>query len=332
MLKVNFLSEFYTFRNIIGVNGALVATMSQAEVMQEYVKVLFNKWGNDYDMIHCHGCFPFTSQLLKKGLKSKKPVVLSVHQNHYDIDNSFLFSKPLSQIFKLYLRRYCKLGDVLICPTEYSKGIVRRELRISKPIKLISNGIDTQKFVRSIEKRKLFRKKYRLNKPTILTVGMPTRRKGFFDFIEISKSMNKFPFMWVGKRAFPLIQPNYNINSNNVIMPGFVEDIVSAYSGCDIFCFPSYYEGEGIAIFEAISCGLPIIIRDLPTYEGRFFDGKNCLKARTNKEFIEKITFLIDNPDECKRIAKNGLKTVKEFDIKNTGKQIYETYMELMGY
>lgn len=221
---------------------------------------------------------------------------------------------------------------MLICPTEYSKGIVRRELRISKPIKLISNGVDTQKFIRSIEKRKQFRKRYRLNKTTILAVGMPTRRKGFFDFIEISKSVNKFPFMWVGKRAFPLIQPNYNINSNNIIMPGFVEDIVSAYSGGDIFCSPSYYEGEGIAIFEAISCGLPVIIRDLPTYEGRFFDGKNCLKARTNKEFIEKITFLIDNPDECKRIAKNGLKTAKEFDIKNTGKQIYETYMELMGY
>ncbi|MFW9900682.1 MAG: glycosyltransferase family 4 protein [Candidatus Thorarchaeota archaeon] len=331
MLKVNFLSDLYALRKIIGVNGALNATMSQAKVMQNYVKILFNKYGDEYDIIHTHGCFPYTSHLLKRGLKSKKPAILSLHQNHHDIDQSFLFSKPLSQIFKLYLRRYCALSDLIICPTKYSKQIVQKELRITKPIKLISNGIETRKINYSIEKRKNFRKRYGLNKQTILSVGMPTVRKGFFDFIQFSRRLKKLYFMWVGVRAFPIIQPNYKINSKNFIMPGFVEDIVSAYSGCDIFCFPSYYEGEGIAILEALSCGLPIIIRDLPVYDGRFTDGYNCLKARTNKEFIENINFLLDNPDERKRIAKNGLKTAKKFDIKNTGKQIFELYMELMG-
>jgi len=113
-------------------------------------------------------------------------------------------------------------------------------------------------------------------------------------------------------------------------MPGYVRDIIAAYSGGDIFCFPSYYEGEGIAILEAMSCGLPVIIRDLPTYEGRLFDGENCLKARNNKEFIEKIYFLINHPEERKRIAKNGLNTAKKLDIKETAKSIYETYMELI--
>jgi 1,2-diacylglycerol-3-alpha-glucose alpha-1,2-glucosyltransferase len=80
---------------------------------------------------------------------------------------------------------------------------------------------------------------------------------------------------------------------NNLIMPGYVKDIIAAYSGGDIFCFPSYYEGEGIAILEAMSCGLPIILRDLPSYEGRLINGENCLKARDNNEFIEKIYYLI---------------------------------------
>ena len=330
ILKVNFLSDLYALRKIVGVNGALNATMRQAKEMENYVKVIFNKYGDGYDMIHCHGCFPYTSHLLKRGRKSKKPAILSLHQNHHDVDHSFLFSKPLSQIFKLYLKRYCTHSDMIICPTEYSKQIAKKELGIKKPIRLISNGIETQKFNYSLEKRVKFRKRYGLNKPTILNVGMPTARKGFFDFIQFSRRLKDLYFIWVGTRAFPIIQPNYKINFKNFIMPGFVEDIVSAYSGCDIFCFPSYYEGEGIAILEAISCGLPIIIRDLSVYDGRFTDGDNCLKARTNKEFIENINFLLDNPDECKRIAKNGLKTAKKFDIKNTGKQIFELYMELI--
>jgi len=330
MLNVNFLSEFFKFRKFIGINGALVATMTQAYEMQKYVKVLFNNHGKDYDIIHSHGCFPLTFQIVKKAIKLKKPIVMSAHQTHYDIDNAYIFSKQISQLFKVYLKRYYRYGDILICPTEHSRRIVKNELKIDKPIKLISNGVDTQKFKHSIKKRTQFRKNYKLNNTTVMCVGMPIERKGFYDFIEISKEMNEHTFLWVGKRAFPLVQKNHNFNKKNLIMPGYVKDIIAAYSGGDIFCFPSYYEGEGIAILEAMSCGLPVIIRDLPTYEGRLFDGENCLKARNNKEFIEKIYYLINHPEESKRIAKNGLDTSKKLDIKETVKSIYETYMELI--
>jgi 1,2-diacylglycerol-3-alpha-glucose alpha-1,2-glucosyltransferase len=330
MLNVNFLSEFYKFRKFIGINGALVATMTQAYEMQKYVKVLFNNHGKDYDIIHSHGCFPLTFQIVKKAIKLKKPIVMSAHQTHYDIDNVYIFSKQISQLFKVYLKRYYRYGDILICPTEHSRRIVKNELKIDKPIKLISNGVDTQKFKHSIKKRTQFRKNYKLNNTTVMCVGMPIERKGFYDFIEISKELNEHTFLWVGKRAFPLVQKNHNFNKKNLIMPGYVKDIIAAYSGGDIFCFPSYYEGEGIAILEAMSCGLPVIIRDLPTYEGRLFDGENCLKERNNKEFIEKIYYLINHPEESKRIAKNGLDTAKKLDIKETVKSIYEIYMELI--
>lgn len=330
MLNINFLSDFLQFQRFIGVNGALIATLTQAKVMQNYVRILFNNYGKNYDILHSHGCFPYTFRMVKRGIKLKKPIVISAHQTHHDIDKSFLFSKQLSLSFKQYIRRYYKVADVIICPTENSKKIVQNELRIKKPIKLISNGVDVSKFQHSKMRRSQFREKYDLHSPTVMCVGMPTRRKGFFDFIQISKSLNDLSFLWVGQRAFPLIQPNYIINGNNLIMPGFVDDIISAYSGGDVFCFPSYYEGEGIVVFEAMSCGLPVIIRDLPVYEGRFIDGKNCLKARNNNEFVEKIEYLIDNPSERKRIAVNGLKTAKEFDINKTAKNLFKVYLELI--
>ena len=103
MLKVNFLSEFFKFRKILGANGALTATMTQADEMQNYVKVIFNSYGNGYDLIHSHGCFPLTFRIVKKAIKLKKPIVISAHQTHYDTDNGLVFSKQLSQFFKIYL-------------------------------------------------------------------------------------------------------------------------------------------------------------------------------------------------------------------------------------
>ncbi|KKM62509.1 hypothetical protein LCGC14_1520980 [marine sediment metagenome] len=112
MLKVNFLSDFLKFRKFIGVNGALIAVETQAKVMQKYVKVLFNNYGKEYDLVHSHGCFPYTFRILKKGIKLKKPIVISAHQTHYDTDSSFIFSKQISLFFKIYIIRYYKHGDV----------------------------------------------------------------------------------------------------------------------------------------------------------------------------------------------------------------------------
>jgi 1,2-diacylglycerol-3-alpha-glucose alpha-1,2-glucosyltransferase len=233
-------------------------------------------------------------------------------------------------MFKQYFKLYYKLADVIICPTENSKKIVQNELNNNIPIKLISNGVDTEKYHFSAKKRKMFRKEYHLSNPAIMSIGMPTKRKGFYDFVAIAKKIKTCHFLWVGQRSIPILQRRVHINKDNLIMPGFISDITAAYSASDICCFPSYYEGEGLSILEAISCGRPVVIRDLPVYEGRLIDNFNCLKATNNKEFIENITYLIDNPEESKKIGENGRKTSYKFDINITGKQLYETYLEFI--
>ncbi len=329
MLTVNFLSDYLKLQKVFSINGSMVAAQTQANLMQEYIKVLINDTGNDYDILHSHGCMPYTHFLVIKAKKNNKPIVLSAHQTHRDTDISLL-SNQIAQMFKQYFKLYYKLADVIICPTESSKKIVRHELNLSTPIKLISNGVDTKKHQFSEKKRKYFREIYNLEKPVILSIGMPTKRKGFHNFVEISKKMKNYHFLWVGQRSIPILQRQIKINKDNLIMPGFVSDINAVYSGSDICCFPSYYEGEGLSILEAMSYGLPLVIRDLPAYEGRLIDDYNCLKATNNKEFIESITYLIENPKEAKRLGQNGLKTSQKYDIKVTGEKLYKTYMELV--
>lgn len=91
MLKVNFLSDYIKFSKIITVNGAMMAAITQAKIMRNYVKVLINDHGKDFDLIHSHGCHVYTLLLVSKGIKYKKPIVMSAHQTHHDTDISFFF-------------------------------------------------------------------------------------------------------------------------------------------------------------------------------------------------------------------------------------------------
>ena len=61
----------------------------------------------------------------------------------------------------------------------------------------------------------------------------------------------------VSLRAFAL---DLGIESRNLLLTGFVSDRVLAalYRACELFVFPSLYEGAGLPILEAMSCGAPV--------------------------------------------------------------------------
>jgi glycosyltransferase involved in cell wall biosynthesis len=50
------------------------------------------------------------------------------------------------------------------------------------------------------------------------------------------------------------------IESRNLLLTGFVSDrdLAALYRGCELFIFPSLYEGAGLPILEAMTCGAPV--------------------------------------------------------------------------
>lgn len=50
--------------------------------------------------------------------------------------------------------------------------------------------------------------------------------------------------------------------ADKVLLPGFVRDVYAVMSRCDVFVFPSLYEGFGGVMIESMICGLPVIASD----------------------------------------------------------------------
>ena len=53
--------------------------------------------------------------------------------------------------------------------------------------------------------------------------------------------------------------------SGRVIFPGYIaqEDLPALYSLAKIFVYPSYYEGFGLPVLEAMACGTPVITTNI---------------------------------------------------------------------
>jgi glycosyltransferase involved in cell wall biosynthesis len=97
---------------------------------------------------------------------------------------------------------------------------------------------------------------------------------------------------------------------NNVILTGYLFDGDLKYdffSKSKLVVHPALYDSGGMAAYEAMAFGLPVIGFDLLAYNSYYPKGMITVKIGTNKTFSEQILDLLKNPLKRLSIASEGL-------------------------
>src|SRR5207253_2064764 len=97
---------------------------------------------------------------------------------------------------------------------------------------------------------------------------------------------------------------------DEIIRPGQVsdEDLISFYNIASLYIQPSLYEGFGLPVLQAMSCGTPVLsskISSLPEIGGNaviYFDPKNL------GEFVSLLKDILQDKSLLEKLYKEGLK------------------------
>lgn len=297
-MKVNFIVED---SGVFKYLGCASVAKNLYKGLSKSIDIKWNSSSKDFDIAHFHTFGP-KALLYAKKFKGKK--IITAHSTPNLNKKNLKFSSIINIFYKPI---YDSFDHILAVSHE-----CRRELKeegIGKEISVIYNPIDTKKFSFDRKKRDKFRKQYDVeNKFAILNVGQKTPRKGIYDFFEVAKKVKNAVFIWIGGFPYYIISKDYKkikkLEKNkpsNVILPGFLEDIVEAYSGSDLFFAPTYNETFGLTQLEALSCNLPVITRDQPVFREVY--GDKILKGNNNIEFVELIKKLIEDKDLRKKYS-----------------------------
>ncbi len=290
----------------------------------------------DYDIVHINTVFPQSYLAAKKAHKEGKKVVMHAHSTEEDFRNSFIGSNVVAPLFKKWLTNCYRQGDIVLTPTPYSKSLLDH-YHIGRRIIPISNGIELDYFKAEKSWRQDFRKEFGFSETdkVIIAVGLYIERKGILDFVEIAASQPDYKFVWFGftnLNTVPAkVKEAVTTKLDNLFFPGYYPRnlLRKAYAGADLFFFPTYEETEGIVLLEALAAKTPVLIRDIPIYQGWFEDGKNVYKGTNNKEFKEKITGIVEQ--KLPNLTKEGYKVAQERSIENIGKELKKIYEELLS-
>lgn len=322
-----------SLHSLVRRSGVGRAMEHQAAILKKAGAEVTPRLEKDVCAVHINTVFPDSVVACIRARLRHKFVVCYAHSTMEDFRNSFKGSNLFAHLFCKWIRFCYNLGDVIVTPTEYSKKLLM-QYGMRKPVYAVSNGIDTDYFCPLPAGRSRFRKKYHLTEEekVVVSVGHYIERKGILQFIELARELPDVAFFWFGYTNLSLVPAKIKEAilhlPENVHMPGYIsrEELREAYQGCDLFCFMSFEETEGIAVLEALACGSPVLLRDIPVYEGWLKDGIHVYKAVSEEQFKERTLEILNG--ELPDLTQMGREAARERNFERTGEKLSMIYQK----
>ena len=200
--------------------------------------------------------------------------IVSIFYDLIPLLNQELYLKPnpdFSRFYKNKLKSIRRL-DALLAISESSASEAIHYLSFNESnVFNISSACDKTLFNTLYSEQNELPNTSVYDLPYILYSGAADPRKNIKTLVEAySKLLNKvssFSLILVGKllpSEIDLINnwiSQFNIDPAKVVFQGYVsdEELVDFYRNCSLFVFPSFHEGFGLPVLEAMSCGAPVI-------------------------------------------------------------------------
>ena len=161
----------------------------------------------------------------------------------------------------------------VITVSHYLKSELTKNYKIDESlIEVIYNGIDVGRFNPNVRGDEI-KQRYKLdNKPTVLYLGRLAPYKGVqFLMRAVPLVLREVPnakFLFAGSMRYDMLNLHGMAKSlgveGSVIFTGFVPSrlVPKLYACCDVFCYPSLWEGFGLTPGEAEASGKPVVAFD----------------------------------------------------------------------
>lgn len=227
---------------------------------------------------------------------------------------SLSIKKTYFWLLNRWTARYCYR---FLANSESIKINNAKNLGISpEKIDVIYRGRNVNRFFFQVDDR-LKKKNFRL-----LNVGRLLKRKGQLELVEaFARFTQIYPEATLTIAGEGELRPQLEAMvklhqlEGKVFFPGNVSNIPELLEECDLFVFPSWYEGFSGALVEAMLAGAPIVASNIDMNTEAVEDGKTAhlFQVQNVDSLLKSLKYAVQNPEEMKIMAK---KARKEAEIK----------------
>jgi len=220
------------------------------------------------------------------------PVILHLHSGEFER----FYAVHCGRLRRAYVRRVLRSAKVLVALSK-SMADLLRDIVPGAPVEVISNPIELPDTAPATPSS--------AREPILVYMGRMTEKKGVFDFVEVARRLREqhvpFKALICGSGEVDSVQ---RVVSTHGLAPQV--ELVGWVSGprkqailesAAVFVLPSYFEGQPMAVLEAMACGTTVVCTRVGGVPDVIMDGQDGLLVEAGKveELAAAIRRLLDD-------------------------------------
>ncbi len=251
---------------------------------------------------------------------------------------------PLARFFwSQYLPFTFKRADFIITISEATRRDVVRLLNYPED-KIKNIYIDCRAEFQIIENPTILetvRQKYHFPDKFILFVGTFEPRKNLKNLVEaFARVKNELPdyrLVIVGKKGWgneALFTRVKELNlESEIIFPGYVDDadMPGIYNLATMLVFPTFYEGFGLPVLEAMRCGVPVITSNNSSLPEVVGESEVLINPENVDDIVQAVIKVAKlGKSERENFTQKGLKQASQFSWEKCARETLKVYEEFV--
>ncbi|MGL4561354.1 MAG: glycosyltransferase family 4 protein [Brevinema sp.] len=250
-------------------------------------------------------------------LFGSKNQALMIHDTAF-LEHPEWFSQSFVRYYKFMIPKIIRKCCFLMTVSEFSKSQIVRFFKVDpKNILVLPLWLDEQ-FQHKIDQYP------KITKPTknILSVSSIEPRKNISSLINgfLESRPEDTKLFLIGEKGSVFAHEHENKLDDRVRFLGRCDDdeLISHYHQALFFCNVSFYEGFGLPSLEAMSCGCPVLLSDIPAHREVCADAALYCDPYDIGDIAHNIKLLSQDHDLRKELTEKGKQRAKQFSAQKT--------------
>lgn len=275
-------------------------------------------------------------------LKTNTKTLSVIHDLNFEHHPDHLPSS-LRAFYCKYFPLFAKKATRIATVSEYSKKDIIKTYNInSDNIDVVYNGSNENFKPISRETQKNILEKYTSSKPYFLFIGTLHPRKNLINLFKAfndfkTQTNSEFKLLIVGKKMWWTKEIENTFNQlefkNDIVFAGRVEknELYKITASAFALTYVPIFEGFGIPLVEAMSCGVPVITSNI-TSMPEVVESAGMLVDPFSVNAITKAMVKIGSDENLKnQLAKKSLNQAKKFSWERTGDLLWKSILKTIN-
>lgn len=246
-----------------------------------------------------------------------------------------------------FLRKFSRLliesvqrASRIITPSQYTAAQLSRYAQgVEGKICVVPEGVDPPVRLLSADERRGLRERYvGAGKEMILVVGVIQTRKNTVGALRaLCRLPERYRMVLAGGQGYGAEVASKFISANalggRVTVTGHLrrEDLSALYQAASVLLFPSFEEGFGLPLLEAMSHGLPAVSSNTASLPEVGGDAVLYTDPHDETQMAAQVLIAVEDRDLRERMIAAGQSRAREFSWKRTAERTLEVYAEVLG-